>query len=285
MSGFITLENIFSIAEWIPGIDNIASIGSAVTNVIQGDWGEAGLDLLGVLPFVNEAKHGVKVVDAAIDVGKGTKKIGKAIDKIDDAIDLGKAASKTVDKIDDAYDFGKIASRIDDTYDGARAAREIPEMSERAKNATALSRNVAKGLDKTDDAAVIKQLTEAADDIAVTSPIKVPMGARKKVKRKNTYFQMEYKWNADDGYTYTSRWHNRISGAPTYVEDTWVTERRIPGIGYGANAREEIHEVLVGENKWITWDEWDEARKARRRKTITKEQEEILNAGHWKAER
>jgi len=168
LSGFTTLENIFSIAEWIPGIDNIASIGSAVTNVIQGDWGEAGLDLLGVLPFVNEAKHGVKVVDAAIDVGKGVKKAGKAFGLIDDVVALGKATSETagkienvidivkpVDKIDDAYnsmkiaggiddvvdigkaaeriddahDFGKIANKIDDTYDAAKAAKESADMA------------------------------------------------------------------------------------------------------------------------------------------------------------
>ncbi len=280
------VETAFSIAEWFPGIDNIASLGSAVTNVIQGDWGEAGLDLLGALPLVNEVRHGAKVVDAAVDFGKGAKRAGKGLGLIDEAIDAGKAASKTSGKLDEIIDLGKAADKIDDIHDVAKVTREIPEMSERAKNATALSRNVAKGLDKTDNATVIKQLTEAADDIAVTSPIKVPMNANKEIEYRNSgYFQMKCKWTADDGYTYTSRWHNRTPGAPEYVEDTWVIERRIPGIGYGKNARDEVREVLIGENKWVAWDKWYAAIKARKRKTATKEQEALLDVGHWKTER
>ncbi len=218
--------------------------------------------MLGVLPFVNEVRHGAKVTDAIFDVGKGAKKVNKTLGAVDDVIDLRRAA----DKLDDAYDVRK-------------AVREIPEMSERARNAT-------KGLDKTDNATVIKQLTEAADDIAVTSPIKVPMNASKEIEYKDSgYFQMKYEWKADDGYDYTSRWHNHTPGAPEYVEDTWVTERRIPGIGYGKNARKEVREVLIGENKWIPWNEWQEVITARKRKTATKEQEGILDAGHWKAEK
>ena len=159
-------------------------------------------------------------------------------------------------------------------------------MSQKAKDATALSRRVAKGLDETGTDVVIKQLTEAADDIAVTSPIKVPLDAGKKIEyKKSGYFQMEYKWHEDDGYTYTSRWHNRTPKAPEYVEDTFVVERRIPGIGYGGSFRPPKREVLIGENKWISWDEWEAARTARGMRITTKEQEELLDAGHWQAER
>ncbi len=80
---------------------------SKITNAFQGDWGEAGLDLLGVLPFVNEVRHGAKAIDAAVDVGKGAKKAGKALGVIDDAVDIG----KTADKVEDIYSSVKTASK------------------------------------------------------------------------------------------------------------------------------------------------------------------------------
>ncbi len=127
------------------------------------------------------------------------------------------------------------------------------------------------------------EMAKRADDIALGSPLQIPGDSTKKISvKKNGYYQIEYKWNADDGFEYTSRWHTRTPGAPIEQADTFVVERRIPGIGYGKNQRESIEQVLVGENEWVSRSEWMEARKARGRGIITKEQEEMLYNGHWK---
>ena len=54
-------------------------------------------------------------------------------------------------------------------------------------------------------------------------------------------------------------------------------------MGYGKNYRKGVHEVCVGEGKWITHDEWEKAISARKGGYATKQQEEWLDYGHWKA--
>ena len=126
-------------------------------------------------------------------------------------------------------------------------------------------------------------MAKLSDDIALRSPVKIPEGATKKIEvKKNGYYQIKYEWPGDDGFNYTSRWHTRPPNSPADQMDTFVVERKIPGIGYGKNQRSPVEEVLIGENKWVSKADWDAARAARRRKRLTKEQEEMLYNGHWK---
>lgn len=61
-----------------------------------------------------------------------------------------------------------------------------------------------------------------------------------------------------------------------------MVERKSNGIGYGKNANPGKHEVLIGEDKWISMTEWKKTITARKQGTATKEQIEILNNGHWR---
>ncbi len=137
-------------------------------------------------------------------------------------------------------------------------------------------------LDASDDP--MTEMTKLSDGIALKSPVKIPEGATKKIEvKKNGYYQIKYEWPGDDGFNYTSRWHTRPPNSPAEQMDTFVVERTAPGIGYGKNPRKRVEQVLVGENKWVLKDDWKAARRANGRKTITREQEEMLYNGHWKA--
>ena len=64
--------------------------------------------------------------------------------------------------------------------------------------------------------------------------------------------------------------------------DTFVVERVMPGVGHGQNQRKRVEQIRIGENMWVSKADWEKARAARGRGTLTKEQEEILNNGHWR---
>ena len=57
------------------------------------------------------------------------------------------------------------------------------------------------------------------------------------------------------------------------------------GVGYGKNARPKQEEVLVGKNKWISKQDWKNAIMARKKGTLTQQQKEWLDNGHWKDNR
>ena len=84
---------------------------------------------------------------------------------------------------------------------------------------------------------------------------------------------------------YTSRWHTRTPNAPANQGNSWVVERKIPGIGFGKGARPKKEEVLVGKDIWISKQAWKNAILARKSGKITQEQEDWLNNGHWKDNR
>lgn len=120
-----------------------------------------------------------------------------------------------------------------------------------------------------------------------SSPLKVPKNAEIKEEQKNGYEQVKYNWQRGE-YKYQSRWHTRTPGAPPEQGDSWVVERRKPGIGHGQNARPAERYVLVGKNKngnykWVDKRKWDAAIRARKNGTATQEQKEMLDNGHWKA--
>ena len=104
------------------------------------------------------------------------------------------------------------------------------------------------------------------------------------LKQKNGYDQVKYTWKKGD-YSYTSRWHTRTPNAPKEQGDSWVVERKKSGVGYGKNARPKQEEVLVGKNKWISKQDWKNAIMARKKGTLTQQQKEWLDNGHWKDNR
>lgn len=118
-----------------------------------------------------------------------------------------------------------------------------------------------------------------------TSPISIPHSATYKEQQKQGYNQVKYEWNHGK-YNYTSRWHTKTPNAPDTQGNSWVVERKIPGIGHGPNARRAKSEILIRKDgnrlKWIPKHKWQQAIAARKNGTITKEQEEILRNGHWK---
>ena len=118
-------------------------------------------------------------------------------------------------------------------------------------------------------------------NLRTRSPLNIPSSATVKSEKKNGYDQVKFTWKRGD-YTYTSRWHTRTPNAPKDQGNSWVVERRIPGVGYGKNVRKPREEVLVGKNKWISKWDWKEAIRARKNGTATKKQKEWLDNGHWK---
>lgn len=120
-----------------------------------------------------------------------------------------------------------------------------------------------------------------------TSPLKVPSTATIKEEQKTGYKQVKYNWQHGD-YKYQSRWHTQTPGAPNNTGNTWVVEKRKPGIGYGPHARPAKSYILVGKTKsgaykWIDKKKWNAAIYANKNGTATKEQKEMLKNGHWKA--
>lgn len=119
------------------------------------------------------------------------------------------------------------------------------------------------------------------NDLSKSSPMKIPSTASIKDEKKQGYDQVKYTWKRGE-YTYTARWHTRTPGAPKEQGNSWVIERKRVGIGHGPNARRAERHILIGKNKWVTKKRWHDAIHARQNGTATKEQEELLNNGHWK---
>ncbi len=123
-----------------------------------------------------------------------------------------------------------------------------------------------------------------------SSPILIPVDAKIKDEQKAAgYRQIKYEWEKGE-YKYISRWHERTPNAPKNQKESWVVERKKKGIGFGKNARPKKEEILVGKDKkgnlvWIDKHIWNQAIAARRNGTATKEQEELLDNGHWKVKK
>ena len=83
------LSNLLTVASLIPGLDTFTDLASIPVDLARGDLLSAGLDAVGIIPFVGEvadtaklAKTADKAVDAAkaankaTDIGKLSKKAG-----------------------------------------------------------------------------------------------------------------------------------------------------------------------------------------------------------------
>lgn len=115
-------------------------------------------------------------------------------------------------------------------------------------------------------------------------PLNIPKSAVVSDQKKNGYEQVRYVWKVGE-FTYTARWHTRTPNAPAGQGATWVVERKRAGQGSGPNPRRREEHILVGRYKWVSKKKWYDAIAARKAGTATKKQEELLNNGHWKAER
>lgn len=135
--------------------------------------------------------------------------------------------------------------------------------------------------------AKIKREEYLRNELSKSSPLKIPESAQITDQRKNGYDQVKYNWERGE-YKYQSRWHTRTPGAPQNQSNTWVVEKRKPGIGSGPDARSAEHFVLIGKSKngsykWVDKKKWDAAIRARKNGSATKEQKEMLDNGQWKA--
>lgn len=120
------------------------------------------------------------------------------------------------------------------------------------------------------------------NELSKSSPVVIPKLAKITEQSKVGYDQVKYTWTKGN-FKYVARWHTRTPGAPTNQGPTWVIERVRSGIGSGIYARRRQEYILVGKYKWVTKKVSYDAINARKNGTATKEQEEMLNHGHWKA--
>lgn len=123
-------------------------------------------------------------------------------------------------------------------------------------------------------------------ELVKSCPMKVPKNAGINPQQKKGYKQVKYTWSRGK-YRYEARWHTRTPGAPKEQGMTWVITRRIPGIGYGPQARLAVKHVYVGnaqrKGHWVTWERWQAAISANKNGKATKKQKEMLENGHWPA--
>lgn len=119
------------------------------------------------------------------------------------------------------------------------------------------------------------------NELSKSSPLVIPKSAEITDQKKDGYDQVKYKWKSGD-FTYTARWHTKTPNAPANQGDTWVVERKRAGRGNGPNPRPRQEYILVGKYKWVSKKTWHDAINARKAGAATKEQEELLDNGHWK---
>ena len=78
-SSLDALSNLLSAASLIPGLDTFTNLASIPVDLARGDLLSAGLDLIGVVPFVGEVAE--------------TAKLAKMADKASDAVKTAKKAT------------------------------------------------------------------------------------------------------------------------------------------------------------------------------------------------
>jgi len=247
--GLDVLSNALAVASVVPGLDTFMDLAAVPVDLLRGDYVSAGLDLVGAVPFAGETADTARLAKLGFEAAD-------VIKDADNAVDMARAMDKT-------GDVAKAVDTAEDLYTAAKVDGTIQSF-----------------LDAADDP--IAELNKMSKSIAKTSPIQIPEGAMVKPQIKKGYYHMEYKWMADDGYEYKTRWHTRNPTAPIEQRDVWVVEQEIKGIGYGPNHRQGVHQVCVGENKWIAYDEWQKAATAKQLGFATEQQKEWLDYGHRK---
>lgn len=123
--------------------------------------------------------------------------------------------------------------------------------------------------------------------LPASAPIHIPNNSTIIEQHKSGYEQVKYRWSHGE-FKYEARWHTKTPNAPRNQGPSWVVTRKRPGVGNGPNARRKTVEVLIGKKgkntTWVSLEDWHAAIRAKNNGTATKEQKEMLNNGHWKAE-
>ena len=75
------LSDILAAASLIPGLDTFTDLASIPVDLARGDFLSAGLDAVGIIPFIGEVADTAKLAkmaDKAVDVAKTTNKLSDA---------------------------------------------------------------------------------------------------------------------------------------------------------------------------------------------------------------
>lgn len=81
-SALDAVSNVLAAASLIPGVDTFVDIAAIPVDIARGDWVSAGLDTVGVIPFIGEAADTARLAkkaDKAIDAAKAAKDAKKAV--------------------------------------------------------------------------------------------------------------------------------------------------------------------------------------------------------------
>lgn len=92
-SSLDAISNLLTTASLIPGVDTFADLAAIPVDLLRGDFLSAGLDLIGVLPFIGEVADTAKLAkmaDKAIGISKTSKKASKITSVTDNAKSVAK---------------------------------------------------------------------------------------------------------------------------------------------------------------------------------------------------
>ena len=82
------ISNILTVASLIPGMDTFADLAAIPVDLLRGDYLSAGLDAVGIIPFIGEVADTTKLAKMAdktldvVDLAKKSKKISMSIDMV-----------------------------------------------------------------------------------------------------------------------------------------------------------------------------------------------------------
>jgi len=65
------ISDLLTAASLIPGVDTFADLAAIPVDLLRGDFASAGLDALGVLPFIGEIADTAKIAKVANKIGGG----------------------------------------------------------------------------------------------------------------------------------------------------------------------------------------------------------------------
>ena len=104
----------------IPAVGIIADAANVVVSVARGNFGDAALSALAMVPFVGMAAGGLKLGKAGLKIAKALQKVEKIVDAADAVLDpigtiggkvfsaVGESLAKNIPKLsDEIMDFGK----------------------------------------------------------------------------------------------------------------------------------------------------------------------------------
>ena len=106
-------------ASAIPVLDTFTNVAQIPVDLLRKDWLGAGLDLVGVIPFVGEIGDGGKYVHTADKVIDGVRAADKVADSIRtaDSVKVADEVAENIIAAEKARDAAKTAEKIEDIID------------------------------------------------------------------------------------------------------------------------------------------------------------------------